>query len=439
MTLPGLKFTLVALALGLACSQSSPTLQGQVPLALDEAADTGVTGNTKGNQPIQWRVIWTTDPQHRATISWSTRKETGDNHLRIWPKGKDSQHRKVVAQHNGTFTLNVSEMKDVDPVYYHHVRLDGLEPGVTYEFELNSDGSKSRTLSFRSAPAIDSTESFSLIYGGDSRTGKEDRQRMNRLSAELTSRLPDAVAFVHGGDYIYDGRQFLQWTEWMTHDELRTTSDGRVLPIIPTRGNHDIGDLYDEVFDTPGAKGENYYHTTLPNGVNLLTLNTNISHAGDQRVWLAGQLMGLRPDSRWLLAQYHRPAYPAVKQPGEAKAAWVPLFEAHDVDLVFESDGHAIKRTVPIRGDKLDPTGVVYIGEGGLGVPQRTPDSDRWYLQSPGMSGRGHHLTTVSFSGDQLRLVTQGFAVDEESGRIGDPGGDSVIFDEVVMQRRGAE
>jgi hypothetical protein len=128
-----------------------------------------------------------------------------------------------------------------------------------------------------------------------------------------------------------------------------------------------------------------------------------------------------------------------VKEPGDAKAAWVPLFEAHDVDLVFESDGHAIKRTMAIRDDKPDPTGVVYIGEGGLGVPQRTPYSDRWYLQEPGMSGRGHHLTTVSFSGDELRLVTQGFSVDEESGRIADPEGEPVIFDKVVMQRRGAK
>ena len=438
MTPPGLKFALFALALGLVSFRSGLGEGVQVSPALD-GEGTQAAAEAEGRQPIQWRVIWTTDPQHTATISWSTRAETADNHLWIRPKQEDSQPRKVTAQRNGAFTLNGSEMKDVDPVYFHHVRLDGLEPGMTYEFELNSDGSKSRVLSFRAAPAIDSAESFSLIYGGDSRSGLEDRQRMNRLSAELTSGLPDVIAFVHGGDYVYDGRRFAQWTDWMTHDELRTTPDGRVLPIIPTRGNHDSGYLYDEVFDTPGAKGENYYHTTLPGGVNLLTLNTNISHAGDQRVWLAGQLETLRPKSRWLLAQYHRPAYPAVKKPGDAKAAWVPLFEAHDVDLVFESDGHAIKRTVPIRGDKLDPTGVVYIGEGGLGVPQRTPHSDRWYLQAPGMSGRGHHLTTASFSGDELRLVTQGFAVNEESGRIDDLDGDAVIFDEVVMQRRGSE
>ena len=57
-----------------------------------------------------------------------------------------------------------------------------------------------------------------------------------------------------------------------------------------------------------------------------------------------------------------------------------------------------IKRTVPIRNEKKDPTGIVYVGEGGLGVPQRKPKSDRWYLQQPGMTGAGHHVMRVEFS-----------------------------------------
>ena len=72
------------------------------------------------------------------------------------------------------------------------------------------------------------------------------------------------------------------------------------------------------------------------------------------------------------------------------------------MDLVVESDGHVIKRTVPIRNEKEDPTGIVYVGEGGLGVPQRKPKTDRWYLQKPGMSGAGHHVMRVSFSKEKL-------------------------------------
>jgi hypothetical protein len=61
-----------------------------------------------------------------------------------------------------------------------------------------------------------------------------------------------------------------------------------------------------------------------------------------------------------------------------------------------------IKRTVPIRNEKKDPTGIVYVGEGGLGVPQRIPKSNRWYLQSPGMTGSDHHVMRVVFGKEKM-------------------------------------
>ena len=91
-----------------------------------------------------------------------------------------------------------------------------------------------------------------------------------------------------------------------------------------------------------------------------------------------------------------------MKKPGSPKKFWVPLFEQFNVDLVVESDGHVIKRTVPIRNEKQDPTGIVYVGEGGLGVSQRRPHRDRWYLKAPGMASSGHHVMRVSFGKEQL-------------------------------------
>ena len=210
----------------------------------------------------------------------------------------------------------------------------------------------------------------------------------------------------------------------MTDHELTTTDEGRLLPIIPARGNHDSGKLFNQIFDFPDGD-LNYYGTTLSPLVRIVTLNTNISVAGDQADWLDAELARARPTHRWLLTQYHRPAYPAVKGPGGAKASWTPLFEKHNVDMACEADGHAIKRTVPIRNDRLDPTGVVYIGEGGLGVGQRQPKSDRWYLQSPGVSGMGHHLQLISFEEEKLtyRVILLG----------------GKEFDKYVMSPRGKE
>jgi hypothetical protein len=130
--------------------------------------------------------------------------------------------------------------------------------------------------------------------------------------------------------------------------------------------------------------------------------------AGEQRTWLADQLRTLTETRRWVIVNYHRPAYPAVKRPGAARQQWVPLFEKYGVDLVCESDGHVLKRTVPIKVGERDPDGVVYVGEGGLGVAQRTPDTDRWYLQPPGMATSAHHVQKLTFDGDTLSYRAYG-------------------------------
>ncbi len=56
---------------------------------------------------------------------------------------------------------------------------------------------------------------------------------------------------------------------------------------------------------------------------------------------------------RWVLVNYHKPAFPAVKDPEDYRFArvheyWVPLFDQYRPDLVIESDGHCLKRTLSI-------------------------------------------------------------------------------------------
>ena len=240
------------------------------------------------------------------------------------------------------------------------------------------------------------------LYGGDSRSGVKDRGRINRMIAKLAED-ESILCFLHGGDYIADGEIWRQWDRWLTQHEETTAADGRVLPIIPTRGNHDVGPLFREVFDAPGTRQGIWYETRITPETTLLTLDTNVFVGGPQLTWLSERLPVTRARSRWLLCGYHRPIFPAIKSPSLAHAFWTPLFESHDVDLVMESDGHCIKRTKPIRANREDPTGVTYIGEGGLGVPQRHPRTRRWFLE-PEATGRSHHLHRIDVSADDIRI-----------------------------------
>jgi len=350
--------------------------------------------------PKHLRVSWTSDPGTSAIISWSTLKPTDNPFVRFRKKNSDEKFS-VTPTVEGRFQSDKSEL------HYQHATLVDLLPDTAYEFQVSQNETISSTYYFITASAID--RPFSLLHGGDSRSDHVARRKMNLMIAELVKTSfededlsNDIIALAHGGDYVADGSNLTQWSKWMDDHELTIGKDGRMLPVIPARGNHDKSELFNQVFGFK-EKDKNYYALDLNPTVRFVTLNTEISTAGDQAKWLNRELKKSRPNYRWLLAQYHRPAYPAVKAPGTALQSWVPVFEKYNVDLVCEADGHNIKRTLPIRGNVMDSTGVVYIGEGGLGVGQRTPKADRWYLQPPGMSDSASHVFVLTFEDEQIK------------------------------------
>ena len=45
--------------------------------------------------------------------------------------------------------------------------------------------------------------------------------------------------------------------------------------------------------------------------------------------------------------------------------------DRYGVDVAFENDHHVYKRTLPIKGDAVDPDGTIYMGDGSWGVKLR--------------------------------------------------------------------
>ena len=371
-------------------------------------------GDPEALQPIHWRVVFTETPQHELLIAWDTRAAGTTHAVCFDTQARQGQLKsyatRLDAQRNGRYSDRRPEL------HYHHAALTGLKPATTYWFTLVSDDQTSREFHVTTAPAED--KDFRLLSGGDSRSDPDRRRQMNKRMAAMLKADKDLLALAHGGDYVVNGGDLGLWDQWLSDHELTTTDDGRVLPIIPTRGNHEAsGKLYDEVFGWPGGGlGKNWFATKVTPQVLLVTLNTETSTSGSQAEFLNEELKR-NTHIRWQMAQYHRPAWPAVKRPSSA-TVWVRSFERFNVDLVLESDGHALKRTVPIRNDKQADDGVVYIGEGGLGVGQRTPDTDRWFLKSPGMATSGHHVWLLSFSKSRLQVQAidiNGNTVDDHS------------------------
>lgn len=377
----------------------------------------------ESTEPRHVRVLWMESPATQAVISWSTTLPGKSHEARLDTAPRDGALRRYATRvrqvHSGEYTRTRDDLAYGEPpLHYHHALVEGLTPATTYYFVVASDDSVSREYHFTTAP--DDGRDVRVLFGGDSRIGgsepylHEDRRAINRRMAALAEEHADVIAFLHGGDF-YQRAELRYMRPWLTDHELTITTSGRVVPIVVARGNHDRAVGFEEMFHWPGKEHEYHYATQLTGKVALVTLNTEISLAGNQSRWLGRTLKRLRPENEWLVTMYHKPAYPSVRgwsDGADRRHYFVPHFEENDVDLVLESHDHALKRTLPIRDGGPHPRGITYIGDGGLGVPQRTPDPTRWYLQAPGIVNSVHHVHLLEFTKESLR--GRAFGIDGE-------------------------
>lgn len=384
----------------------------------------------KQPEPIHLRVIWTENPTKHAIISWTSLFGSEQNIVyydTISRSGLPAKYAfEASSVRSGKVTMKPMDQEEGVPEgFYHHAELHHLSPGTTYYFMVENDGAFSGEYHFITAP--EDLENMRLLAGGDSRLGGEkpryagrtphiERQQLKSLISELVEAYPDIYAFVHGADYgtTADWRHLYWYFEDL---QLATTTNGRILPMIISMGNHDTELGFFENFylgdEINGRTAFNYFYSTkIGHDVALITLNTEISLGGMQYQWLKEELPRLRSDKRWVLVNYHKPAFPAVKDPEDYRFArvreyWVPLFDQYRPDLVIESDGHCLKRTLPILNGQLDPDGIVYIGEGGLGAPLREPDMSRWFMQG-GFGAKEYHVWMIDIGYDQIHLSAIG-------------------------------
>ena len=362
-------------------------------------------GQTSEVQSSQVRVVWNESPATRAVIAWTTIEATEQASLAVSQFKDDLSSGTapiITAFESGQYNSSFLFQNNENP-YYHLVKLEGLQPATKYYFRINQPDkdSESEIYSFRTAP---DQGDFSLLVGGDSRSDQYMRLKMNHTMLAHWQEDEQILALLHGGDYVEDGRVFGQWSQWLEDNQLIRKEDGELLPIIPTRGNHeDDPTLYNQIFGYPGVNQDAYFKMVIADST-FLVLNTEVSMSGEQMVWLEEQLKASQ-DSRWLIPNYHTPAFPVVKRPGGNRQLWVPLFEKYGADLVFESDGHAFKKTAPIFQEAIDhERGIIYLGEGGLGVKQRSPKTDRWFLQDSGVAMKKHHVMKLTVREEYLNI-----------------------------------
>lgn len=269
-------------------------------------------------------------------------------------------------------------------------RLSNLQPNTAYYFVIRDSQGTSQRFWFKTTPNT-SSERLSFIAGGDSRNNRTPRRNANKLVAKLR---PHAVLF--GGDMTSSGTN-TQWQDWFDDWQYSIGSDGRIIPFVAARGNHE-GSNNDIVnlFDVPSSNV--YYALTFGgNLVRTYTLNTEISISGNQTSWLSSDLQS-NASTTWKMAQYHKPMRPHVSSKSEGNSQysnWAQLFYDHGVNLVVECDAHTVKSTWPVRPSsgsgsdegfiRDDNNGTVYVGEGCWGAPLRSNNDAKNWTRNSGM------------------------------------------------------
>jgi hypothetical protein len=276
------------------------------------------------------------------------------------------------------------------PRYLYTAELTDLTPGTTYYLvagDKSNENSFSAEIKFRTIPM---TGDFSFVTGGDA-GGSDTTREMFKIAASFE---PYFAAF--GGDLSYDDAylgcytRVDTWLEFLTR--AMVTPTGYSVPLITAIGNHEAGNFNAHIDDVPFYK---YYFDTSLNGtffheyylgnLFMMTLDSEIISSPESQVpWMNTQLSTLPSHIRFTSALYHAPLYPAAYPStfsDDVRGAWLPVFDQHNLTVGFENHSHSYKRTKLLRGDKEDPAGTMYIGDGAWGVTAYEP-GDFWYMAS---------------------------------------------------------
>jgi hypothetical protein len=415
-----------------ACSQ-----EAGAPGGLDPTVRFGDAA--AGHEPLGLFLTWRQDPATTMVIDWHTMGESGAPVLWYRRAGGDAPWARSTAR---TIPFPYSDRS------IHRVELTGLEPDATYEFRPGEDA---RGYLFRTMPR-DASRPVRFVVGGDT---YHDREAMARTSRQAAAYDPDSI--ILGGDLAYaDGRPEAvgRWHDWF--DLVKTTlirPDGRVIPILPAIGNHEVAGGYHHgitgyqqddasrargapyfyaLFATPGQPG--YGVIDFGDYMSILLLDTDHTNPipGLQTQWLERTLAARRQVPH-LFPVYHVGAYPSARAFENAVAQrvrehWVPLFEQYGVRVAFENHDHAYKRTYPLRGGERAPDGIIYLGDGAWGTDVRRIGQEAagatppWYLERG--ESRRHFIL------GEIRGAKRHFIMIDEYGEVFDeyPAGSRQVF-----------
>lgn len=241
-------------------------------------------------------------------------------------------------------------------VWQHNAVLEGLAPDTLHAYRVGDGATWSEWSQFRTATS--GPAPFRFLYFGDPQN--DVKEYCTRVFRAALARAPDSALYLIAGDLVTNSIDDAQWGE-LFH---ALGPLGTLLPGMTSPGNHDYGQflvrgekrktaspLFRAHFTQPENGPPGLEETTYSvdyQGVRFVCLNGN-ERIDDQVAWLDALLA--RQPQRWTVVFMHQPVYSTGKQRDNPtlRAALVPVYDRHGVDLVLQGHDHSYGRTYKLR------------------------------------------------------------------------------------------
>ena len=249
---------------------------------------------------------------------------------------------------------------------YHQIRFTGLDAGHGYVYRVKGSAGWSEWLQFRTASVT--AKPFRFLYLGDTQNNiLSIASRVIRQAFHATAS-PSLV--VHAGDLVAQREEKVhddEWGEWTQAGAYNYA----IIPQLPATGNHEYVDIFAADGSESRKLGPHWPRQfALPdNGAAGVKETTYFVDYQDVRfIALDGtaalDLGGLEAQTRWLdatlasskakwnIVTFHQPIFTCARprDTNKLKAAWKPVFEARNVDLVLQGHDHCYSRRTAEEG-----------------------------------------------------------------------------------------
>jgi len=295
---------------------------------------------------------------------------TPDSMVVRWRTDTPTDSRVRFGTSQGSLT-NVQE--ETTATTEHEVRLTGLTPETRYYYSI---GTSTGTLSgndastfFQTGPVEGTARPTRIWVIGDAGTGTSVQTSVyNAYLAATGSTYTNLWLML--GDNVYDSGTDAEYTSKMFNNYGTIFKQSSLWPTI---GNHDAasadsatqtGPYYDQ-FTMPKnaeaggvASGTEAYYSFNYGNIHFIVLDsqeTSRATNGAMMNWLKADLQA--DNSDWVVAYWHHPPYTKGSHNSDTesihidmRANFLPVLEAHGVDLVLGGHSHSYERSYLLDG-----------------------------------------------------------------------------------------